>query len=183
MKNTEFYAQTPRLILRRPTEADASALAQARSTDFVTRYNLYQPCGADQIQKELEWFEHILLELKDEGRVIGCISVRDDDLRYHMDSKTLHAWLTRDMAYRGLMAEALEVVFAELFINRGHERIAIQIMSENQASIRLAEKLGFEPEGYLKRALRNSKDQVFDLALYSLDRETYLQKRNQKDHT
>ena len=100
-----------------------------------------------------------------------------------MDSKTLHAWLTRDMAYRGLMAEALEVVFAELFINRGHERIAIQIMSENQASIRLAEKLGFEPEGYLKRALRNSKDQVFDLALYSLDRETYLQKRNQKDHT
>ena len=59
MKDTEFYAQTPRLILRRPTEADAPALAQARSTDFVTRYNLYQPCGADQIQKELEYIAYM----------------------------------------------------------------------------------------------------------------------------
>lgn len=179
MSNNVFYQETPRLILRSPINSDPTVLAQGRSTDFVTRYNLYQPCDAQQIRKELQLYEHIIITLKDDGRVIGCVSIREDDTRYHMDSKTLHAWLVEEMAYRGYMAEVLDAVFDLLFVQRGHERIAVQILSENRASIRLAEKVGFEQEGYLKRALRNSHDQVFDVALYSMDRETYLRQKDE----
>ena len=171
-----FYCETERLILRSPLREDAEALAAARSTEFVMKYNLYQPCDAQQILKEMEAYEHIVLVRREDAAIIGCVSVREDDLRYRMDSVTLHAWLIRETAYQGYMAEALKPLFHVLFVTRGHERIAVQIMSENTASMRLAEKIGFEREGYLKRALRNSKGQVFDLALYSLDRETYLQK-------
>ena len=75
------------------------------------------------------------------------------------------------------MCEALDAIINYLFSVEGHERVAGQILSENRASIRLVEKLGFEQEGYLKRALRNSKDEVFDVVLYSLDRETYLNRK------
>lgn len=177
MSNDLFYQETPRLILRSPIDSDPEALAQGRSTDFVTRYNLYQPCDAQQIRRELELYEHMVITLKGDGRVIGCVSIREDDTRYHMDSKTLHAWLVEEMAYQGYMAEVLAVVLDRLFVREGHERVAVQILSENRASIRLAEKVGFEREGYLKRALRNSRDQIFDVVLYSMDREAYLRQK------
>ena len=176
MNNNAFYKETERLILRSPREGDAEALARARSTEFVMRYNLYRPCGAAEIIAELDTYEHIILTQKGSDTIIGCVSVRDDDFRYHMDSVALHAWLTEEYAHKGYMKEALDVMIKEVFCVRLHERIAIQILSENRASIRLAEKLGFEREGYLKRALKNAGGEVFDVVLYSLDRETYLKK-------
>lgn len=177
MSEGSFYRSTERLIIRSAVLDDAEALAEARSTDFVMRYNLYEPCDAAQIKGELELYEHFVLISRATDAIIGCVCVREDDLRYHMDSKCLQAWLIYETAHQGYMAEALAVVFEELFLQRGHERLAIQILSQNRASLRLAEKLGFEREGYLKRALRNKKDEVFDVVLFSLEREAYLEKR------
>lgn len=173
MNNNAFYKETEHLILRTPTSGDAEVLARQRSTDFVMRYNLYRKCDAEQIEKELSLYEHIMLLSRDSGECVGCVSVREDDLRYHIDSKALHAWLVEDMAHKGLMKEALDVIIEDVFSSGACERIAVQILSENRASIRLAEKLGFEREGYLKRALKNADGRVFDVVLYSLDKETY----------
>ena len=171
-----FYKETERLILRAPTYEDAEALANLRSTEFVLKYNLYKTCDKEQIIRELDTFEHILIQLKESNKIIGCISIREDDFRYHIDSVVLHAWLTEENAYKGYMKEALEPVIYNTFVNCQHERIALQIIADNIASIRLAEKLSFEREGYLKRALKNHNDQVFDVVLYSLSREDYLNK-------
>ena len=173
MNKDNLYYETDRLILRTATDKDSDELATKRSTEFVTRYNLYRPCDSDQIRREISECENIVLELKNESTVIGCISIKDDDLRYHIDSKTLTAWLTEDKAYCGYMYEALTVILAEIFYNRAHERVSIQIFSQNTASIKLAEKLGFEQEGYLKRALKNDFGQVFDIVLLSLDSESF----------
>lgn len=176
MIKDSFYYETERLILRTASESDADELATKRSTEFVTRYNLYRPCDSDQIIRELTENQNIVLVSKDENTIIGCISIKDDDLRYHIDSKTLTAWLTEDKAYNGYMYEALRVVLADLFYIRSHERVSIQIFSQNTASIKLANKLGFEQEGYLKRALKNDFGQVFDIVLLSLDRESFTEK-------
>ena len=176
MIKDSFYYETERLILRTAADSDAEELAAKRSTGFVTRYNLYCPCDSEQIIREFQEYEHIVLILKRENATIGCVSIKDDDLRYHVDSKTINAWLTEDNAYNGYMQEALKVILAELFYVRSHERVSIQIFSKNTASIRLAEKLGFEQEGYLKRALKNHLDQVFDLVLLSIDRESFIAK-------
>lgn len=174
MNKDSFYYETERLILRTATYSDAEELAIKRSSCFVTRYNLYCTCDSEQIIRELQEYEHIVLILKKENTIIGCISIKDDDLRYHIDSKTINAWLTECNAYNGYMQEALKVILAELFYVRSHERVSIQIFSENTASIRLAEKLGFEQEGYLKRALKNHLDQIFDIVIFSLDRESFI---------
>ena len=172
-----FYLESARLILREPTAGDAEILAKIRSTEFVTKYNLYEPCDSAQIQRELAEYEHVVLALKDDSKVIGCISIREDSLRYHVDSVSLQGWLAQEQAYQGYMAEALKELFSYIFCDCGRERIALQILSENHASIRLAERLGFTREGYLKRALRNSAGQVFDVVLLSMDKEEYISTR------
>ena len=177
MNNKPFVCKTEHLTIRSPIDGDAPAIASARSTDFVMRYNLYRPCSAEDIERELECFEHFVLVSNETGDIIGCVSVRDDDFRYHIDSVALHAWLTEQNAHKGYMKEALDVLIDQLFSVRCHERIAIQILSPNRASIRLAEKLGFEREGYLKRALKNADGEVYDVVLYSLDRDAFLKNK------
>ena len=169
----EFYKETERLILRSPTEGDAEHLAAARSTDFVMRYNLYRPCDGEQIRDELGRFQHVMLCRREDGALIGCIAVKDDYLRYRVASCSLQAWLSEDTAYHGYMAEALYAFIPHLFSACGYERISIQIFSDNTASLRLAEKLGFEREGYLKRAVANENGHVFDVVLLSMDQKMY----------
>ena len=179
MQNFHFYQETERLILRSPLAEDAALLAAQRSTDFVTRYNLYRPCDAAQIQGELEAYQHIILVLKEENRVFGCVSIREDYLRHRVDARSLQAWLPEEMAYQGYMAEAVDAILAYLLLEGVCERVSVQIFADNRASIRLAEKLGFEREGYLKRAVKNHLGQVFDVVLFSMDEETYRKKKTQ----
>ena len=166
MTGSDFYKETERLILRTPTPNDASELASARSTEFVMRYNLYEECDKEQILRELDSYDHVLLAEKESKRIIGCISLRDDPVRYHTDSVTLHAWLIEEMAYKGYMAEALNEIINELFLV--YQRISVQIFSQNTASLRLAKKLGFEEEGYIKQAVKNKNGEIFDVVLLSL---------------
>ena len=166
MISDNFYKRTERLILRTATEKDAEALARARSTEFVMRYNLYTECDGNQIKKELAAYEHILLAEADTQRIIGCVSMRDDPLRYHVASVTLHAWLVEDSAYKGYMLEALKEIIDLLFLE--NERVSVQIFSQNTASIRLAKKLGFQEEGFIERAVKNKKGEIFDVVLMSL---------------
>ncbi len=176
MKNN-FFETTNRLILRSPKQSDAKFLAEKRGNEFITRFNLYKPCSHEQILKEFENFEHFILTLKDSQEIIGAVSVKDDPFRYHVEAKTLQAWLVQETAYKGYMAEALEVILEELFIKRGLEIVSVHIFGENKASMRLAEKLGFEREGYIKRAVKKDNGDVFDLAIYALDRNEYLEKK------
>ena len=168
-----FLKNTPRLTVREATAADAAILAEKRSTPFVMRYNLYEPCEAAQIAREIGNYPHVLLENRTTGEVIGVISLRDDDFRYHIQAMEMAAWLTEEYAAQGLMAEAIPPVMDHIF-NRDIERISIRIFAENTASIRLAEKLGFVREGYLARAVKNKAGGVFDVVLYSLSKDDYL---------
>ena len=165
-----FYQETARLRLQNATTADAAELAKKRSTPFVMRYNLYTPCDEAQILAELDCYEHIVLKSPQTGEIIGAVSIRDDNFRYHIEAKELHAWLTEEYAHQGLMAEALTPIMEKVFAD-GAERISVRILANNKASLKLAEKLGFIREGYLVRALKNAVGEVFDVALYSLSRE------------
>ena len=171
-----FYKETDRLILRSATEADAADIAAKRSTPFVMRYNLYTPCDAAQIATELACYEHIVLKNRGTGELIGAVSVRDDDFRYHIAAKELHAWLTEENAHQGLMKEALLPLIDYIF-QSDVERISVRILAENKASLRLAEKLEFSREGYLRRALKNHNGEVFDVVLYSLAKNEYIKKK------
>ena len=171
MINESLNIITERLILRTPKIEDAPIIAEHRSTDFVMRYNLYKECDAEQIIGELESYEHILLVEIATNQIIGCVSLRDDPIRYHVDSITLHAWLIEEKAYKGYMAEALKAIIPILFSE--YSRLSIQIFSKNTASIRLAQRLGFEQEGYIKQAVKAPSGEIFDLVLMSMARNAF----------
>ncbi len=170
-----FLGQTDRLILREATAEDAAVLAEKRSTPFVMRYNLYEPCEKAQIAREIADYPHILLENRKTGEIIGVISLRDDDFRYHVKAKEMAAWLTEPFAHQGLMAEAIPPVIEWIF-QHDVARISVRVFAPNTASLRLAEKLGFMREGYLSQAVKNKQGEVFDVVMYSLDADTYLKK-------
>ena len=164
------YLETDRLRLRAPTHDDAHALASARSCDFVMRYNLYRPSTAEEIVEELESFEHIVIERRDTGELVGCISLRDDSLRYHIDSLEIQAWLAEKFAGQGYMTEALGALIPRLFSEREIDLLSARIMSGNTASVRLVERLGFRNEGCIRRAVRHYDGRVLDMLVYSICR-------------
>jgi RimJ/RimL family protein N-acetyltransferase len=166
MLSDTLFIPTERLILRLPTVNDAEDIAKNRSTDFVMRYNLYAACDAEQIISELENYEHILLTEAESGKIIGCVSLRDDPIRYHAGSITLHAWLIEEKAYNGYMAEALRAIIPYLFTK--YDMLSVEIFSENTASIRLAKKLGFEQYGFIRKVILTPGGKIVDLILMSM---------------
>ena len=167
MSGLMFYKETARLILRAPKAEDAAVLAEKRSTPYVMRYNLYRPCDAAQILRELEMYEHIILERKADGCVIGCVSVREDHMRYGVDSRLLQAWLAEEYASCGYMTEALSCVIDYAFESMELNRIEAQHELTNPSSGRVMEKCGMRKEGELRQRLFN-KGKYVDVALYAI---------------
>lgn len=77
-----------------------------------------------------------------------------------------------DMKYagKGYMTEALKLFCAYMFAVRPINRLQVNVMSGNTASIRVAEKCGFTYEGTMRRATFHNGI-YHDLKLYSILRE------------
>lgn len=171
--------ETERLLIRPSVPSDAVALSTGRSSDFVTRYNLYRPCDEEEYFSELSSAEECCREYfsvldRSGGEPFGSVVLSEDSHRYHVDAVSVEAWLTEDRAGQGYMTEALSVILRLLFTERRRDRVSCEIMAENVASIRMVEKLGFVREGVLRGAVRTYDGIVHDSVLFSLTREEYL---------
>jgi RimJ/RimL family protein N-acetyltransferase len=83
-----------------------------------------------------------------EGRACGqCSLDRVDTLAHQCE---IGYWLRSDLAGRGLMTEAAAAVVEFGFAECALHRIELHAGIENAASIRVAEKLGFQREGLLR---------------------------------
>ncbi|MGN1373212.1 MAG: GNAT family N-acetyltransferase [Candidatus Coproplasma sp.] len=165
--------QTERLILRTATEEDARQMIEGRNSPFVLKYNLYPLATIDDIIYEITHIDTVLLTLKDTGKIIGCIYVKEDFLRYKVNSLELAAWIVEDYGAQGYMTEAGIALMRHLFADEGVNRLTSRVFSENTASLRINDKLGFEQEGYLPEAAVNDKGKVFDLVLFSVTKERF----------
>jgi ribosomal-protein-alanine N-acetyltransferase len=168
-------------MIRTSQTEDAAAIAEGRSTDFVTRYNLYRKAGRDEVCRELEASEencreYISLFDRQSGELIGAVVLSEDSHRYHVDSVSIEAWLTEKNSRRGYMTEALRAILRELFVARSHDRVSCEIMAENIASLRMVESLGFTREGVLRSSVRTYDDRVHDSVLFSMEREEYFER-------
>ena len=80
-------------------------------------------------------------------------------------------WVRSDETSRGLCTEAMELLLAETFDSLGYHKVVLRIAVGNDASDRVAEKLGFTREGILREELLIRGNWV-DHSLWSLlDRE------------
>lgn len=183
--------ETERLILRQITESEADG---RDCLEFINDYSVYRFWGtydeaADKngrrrprkkvrldyhynytmkeykARRELSW----LLELKDNGKVIGEIVLYDFRLKKQAD---IGYRINSSFWGHGYAPEAVAAIVKAAFELMELERLQIRCFTNNQGSIRVAQKLGFTQEGLIRHGA--IVDVMKDYYIFGLIREDYI---------
>lgn len=172
--------ETARLILRPLDLQDRDFIFQHFSHPDVGRYLLddvpvITPEQAEEIinfylDPAAQLYNRWVITMKDDGKPIGTIG-------FHKWSRISHRAevgfdLTPGYWGKGLMTEALSEVVRYGFMMMGLNRIEALIYVENERSLRLVERLGFQQEGKL-RDYFYQEGKYYDHYLYALLRQEW----------
>ncbi|MCX8529698.1 MAG: GNAT family protein [Rhodoluna sp.] len=100
--------------------------------------------------KQLERNEGLPFVIEVDGEIVGQLNV-SNMLYGSVSSATIGYWVAPEVAGRGVTPTAVALVSDYLFNTAGLHRVEIDIRPENQASLRVVEKLGFRFEGLKER--------------------------------
>jgi len=152
--------RTDRLTLRPTTASMGPALVEAKNHSLPELRRWMAWAETDDQSGTLEfaaaaenaWHKGTArtFTILHEGEVVGSIGL--DQVNLMIGSSMMGYWLRSDLAGRGLMTEAGAAVVAYAFGPAGLHRIELHAALENLASIRVAEKLGFQRRGILREA-------------------------------
>ncbi len=170
--------ETERLFIRKPQPADAAQFLPIRNSAYVLRYNAMREVDQAELEEELAKAGEgaFYLELKATNQVIGAIDLEPDTLRHKVDSICISYYLGEDYAGKGYMSEAMLGVMRHAFGTLRHEIMALRVFEGNEASVRLAKRLGFVYEGRLRQAVKGYGDIIYNDLLFSMTAEEFFQK-------
>jgi RimJ/RimL family protein N-acetyltransferase len=148
---------TDRLVLRRPVDADASAIFEGYGQDpDVVRYLMWRPHASIADTRAFLATRHAgwasgtdltwALTLGDEDRLIGMIGMRPRGFKHDIGYV-----LARSHWGRGLMSEAATAIVALALTDPACYRVWALCDADNRASARVMEKAGMSFEGVLRR--------------------------------
>ena len=159
-----IFAETRRLILRRPRPEDFEAFVRNWSDPLMTRYTFVRPDPAAFVAgliAEMEqkapgetgpngpWYQ-FAIERRDDGVVIGDIGVgfgvpgeRQVELGYRIHS---------DHQRRGYAREAVAAIISHLIERHAVHRFVAVAAVANAPSIAVVRSLGFREEGHFRQS-------------------------------
>jgi RimJ/RimL family protein N-acetyltransferase len=173
---------TARLTLRPFVEADAEPLFQHASNPNATRFTLWDhhKSVADTTAfvrdyAQLRYREGaaepyaitLTPDLANPVGACGCFWSSQPN-----KTMELGYWIAEPFWGRGLAAEACRAVLEYAWREIKPERIQARVIAGNTASVRVLEKLGFQYEGTLRRALLRRGNQE-DVMIYAVLREEW----------
>ncbi len=141
--------ETERLILRGIDESDAECIVKWRSVPEVFRYFL----SPHQItlEEHMNWYQNRYLSNekrfdwmcfeKQTGNRIGVFGLYKDD-----GAAEINYLLASEAQHKGYATEAVKELMRFASDEWGYKRFIAEIHEENEASVTLAEKLGFRVE-------------------------------------
>jgi ribosomal-protein-serine acetyltransferase len=103
--------------------------------------------------------------LRDDGHLVGGLVFRTFDVA--AGTAELGVWLEPAATGRGLITRAADVLIEWAFRTRGIQRIEWLAATTNQASIRVAERLGMTREGVMRSAFPHRGERP-DLEVWAL---------------
>lgn len=175
--------ETDRLILQRFTRRDAVTLDDAIRASLPD-LNQWLPWARmdyasgdtsafirDSVQawKEDRAWDYSIRLLEDPGRHVGNVSLWTVSKLGKIAE--IGYWVRSDETGRGICTEAVDRLLGEAFGSMGYHKVVLRIAVGNEASDRVADKLGFTKEGVLREELLIRGNWV-DHSLWSLlDRE------------
>lgn len=172
--------ETPRLILRRFTAADAPAMFHNWASDSaVTKFLTWPPHADESVSlahiQTMDYENPAVydwgIELKELGQVIGSIGVVG-----HKDAiEMVHVGycIGQNWWHQGLMSEAFAAVIRFFFEEVGVNRIETRHDTNNPNSGKVMLKCGLTCEGILRQSDLNNQG-LNDSAWYAILREDYL---------
>jgi ribosomal-protein-alanine N-acetyltransferase len=173
--------ESERLILRKLTADDTEALFAIWSDDRVTKHmdisSFQDPREAfEVIQQMNDLAEKGMatrggLESKETGALIGTCGINEWSKGH--DRASIGYELAVDSWRQGYMTEVLEVLLSYAFHKGNLNRVEALVEPENEGSIKVLQKMGFQKEGLL-RGYEFSKGRYIDLYMFSLLRNEYL---------
>lgn len=180
--------QTPRLLLRKVTMADAKDIYEYSRDEEVARHVLWEAQRSIRDAREYVRYLQRLYRSdqpaswgiihRESGRLIGTIGF----MNYNSDhsSAEIGYSLSREYWNQGLMTEAVRAVLRHAFEKMQLHRVEAQFELDNPASGRVMEKAGMQREGVLRGRLFN-KGKYVDVALYAMLREDYTRKMHMEE--
>jgi len=173
--------ETKNLLLRRIRQTDASALFKILSDNEVTEF--YDDDAFVDISQASDQIEAWENGFKNQGSIRWGISRKDENyLIGTCGYYGFHNWyrrasigyeLARNYWRQGIMKDALNAIidfgFGKLELNR----IEAVVMPENNASIKMLEKLGFRNEGLLEEYEKWGSKGFVDLCMFAMLRKDW----------
>lgn len=172
--------ETSRFVLRQAQHADADDLYQLYADQAVVQYMSFIPfTSVDEALDEMKWYKRIfaeqsglrwMIEDRETSKVIGTCGF----LAYEQEHHRTELGYDLSSAYwgKGIMKEVASCVIQFGFEQMKLNKIEAKIEPDNQASIRLVEKLGFVQEGLLRQHEYEHGAYV-DLAIFALLQSEY----------
>ena len=175
--------ETERLILRRFTRRDATTMDDAirasladlnqwlpwARMDYTTGDTTSFIRESIQAWKEERAWDYSIRLRTDPGRHLGNVSLWTVSKLGKIAE--IGYWIRSDETSKGICTEAVDRLLGEAFDALGYHKAVLRIAVGNDASDRIAEKLGFTKEGVLREELLIRGNWV-DHTLWSLlDRE------------
>lgn len=105
------------------------------------------------------------------GVPVGSISTHD--CSPHNGTFSYGVDIAEEHRGKGYASEAIRLVIRYYFEERRYQKVNVQIHSDNVASIKLHDKLGFTLEGTLRRMVY-TQGRFVDVLLYGMTREEYI---------
>jgi len=174
--------ETPRLILRRLTLADAEPMYRNWASDpGVTKFLTWPTHSSVEVTKQILalWASHYEelnyyqwgIVVKDENALIGTIAaVKTDD---EIKAAEIGYCIGQNWWHKGYTSEALGAVINFLFDEVGVNRVAISHAVKNPASGRVAQKCGLTLEGTARAYFKSAAGEWLDIRTYSILREEF----------
>ena len=187
MKWTPPTLETPRLVLRPITEADADAVFAACSNPRVTEHTLFEThASRDASVAFIRTYalpnydqgvpDPLAVALKDDpARLIGCLGGRWNTQANQCVE--FGYWVAEPFWGKGIATEAARAVVPYLFDALSAERVQAHCMAPNAASGRVLEKAGLTYEGTLRSAILR-RGRFWDIKMYSILRAEWEAKRH-----
>lgn len=147
-----------RLCLRQPTEADLPAFLRVFGSREDLQYWSHgpfrdEPAAREYLQgifdgvRDRELFQWAIADLGSDEMLGTCTLTSWDRRNRHAEIGFI---LAREHWGRGLATEAVRLVLAFGFAAMGLHRVEADVHPENNASLALLEKIGFQREGYFR---------------------------------
>jgi len=158
-----FSIHTSRLLIRPVTIEDAQSMYRYRSDAEVNRflpkeYHAVEDITdlirrtASEINVPDTWFQLVLI-CKENGQLIGDVGLHFLASDGQHKQVEIGYTLAKNYHGKGYATEALRAILDHVFTTLQKHRVIASIDPENEASMRLLERLGFRKEAHFKESL------------------------------